>query len=342
MSVVMINVVVSLDCSDDLMNQIRAVSPRLHVERHFPTVPDSAWANAEVLYTGHPLPEPSQAPRLRWVQFNSAGIDHVASQPFMKVEGIEITTASGIHATHMAEFCLMMMLALTYKLPRLLELQARAEWGHPQPELTSQHAWPLPRELRGQTLGIAGYGSIGRELARIAHQMGMRVLASKQDVTNLCDEDYSEPGTGDPNADIPDRIYPAQALASMARECDFLVLILPLAGGTRHIVDETVLNAMKPTAVLVNVGRGGTVDEDALINALAAQKIAGAALDVFEAEPLPSGSPLWNMDNVMISPHVAGRNVRYSEKAAALFIANLKRYLDNRPLLNRVKRDRGY
>jgi phosphoglycerate dehydrogenase-like enzyme len=147
---------------------------------------------------------------------------------------------------------------------------------------------------------------------------------------------------GDPNAEIPDRLYPPEALASMARECDFLVLTLPLAEGTRHIVNEAVLSAMKPTAVLVNVGRGGTVDEAALINALAANKIAGAGLDVFEEEPLPPGSPLWNMDNVIISPHVSGTSAHYHEKAAALFMANLERYLEKRPLLNRVKRDHGY
>jgi phosphoglycerate dehydrogenase-like enzyme len=128
----------------------------------------------------------------------------------------------------------------------------------------------------------------------------------------------------------------------MARECDFLVITLPITESTRHSVNAEVLQQMKPSAVLINVGRGGVVDEKALVEALQSKKIKGAALDVFEEEPLPPASPLWKLENVIISPHVSGHTVNYHRKAATLFIENLHRYLDNRPLLNRVDRESGY
>lgn len=332
-----IKVVVALDFSDEIIEQLREISPRLHIERHFPNVPDSAWADAEILYTTRKVPDPSQAPRLRWIQFHSAGLDGVMDEPIVKAEDVEVTSTSGIHASHMAEFCLAMMLAFEYKIPTMLDFQSRAEWPK---DRSSIFTW---RGLRGQTLGIVGYGSIGRELARLADSLGMVVLAAKRNLMQLADEnEYTESGLGDPQADIPTRIYPTEALASMVKLCDYVVLTTPLTPSTRHMINEDVLKAMKPSAVLINVGRGGTVDEAALISALAAKTIAGAGLDVFEEEPLPPTSPLWNLDNVIIAPHVAGNSLRYYEKAAALFAENLQRYIENRPLLNRLDRQRGY
>jgi phosphoglycerate dehydrogenase-like enzyme len=333
----MIRVVVAMDFSDETIEQLRAISPRLHIERHFPNVPEQVWDDAEVLYTLNRFPDPSQAPRLRWIQLHFAGLDQALKQPIVQAEDVEVTTASGIHAVQMAEFCLAMMLAFTYKLPRLLQLQAKAEWPKRNEEVFN------PRELRGQTLGIVGYGSVGRELARQADALGMSVLATKRDVMHPAEEDqYVEPGTGDPSGDIPARLYPSPALISMAPECDFLVVTAPLTEATRHMVNEDVLRAMKRTAILINVSRGAVVDEAALISALAAGTIAGAALDVFEEEPLPPTSPLWNLDNVIISPHISGNSARYYDKAAALFAENLERYLNKRPLLNRLERKRGY
>ena len=332
-----IKVIVAVDFSDEIMAQLRAVSPRYHFERHHPNVPESAWADVEVLYTIHRFPEPAQAPRLRWIQLHNAGVEKTLQQPIVQAEDVDVTNASGIHAVQMAEYSLMMMLAFAYQLPKLLQLQGKAEW----PE--KPHHIFLPRELRGQTLGIAGYGAIGRELARQANALGMTILATKNNVKHPADTDsYTEPGTGDPQGSIPARLYPSEALASMVSECDFVVITTPLTSATTNMVNETVLSAMKKTAVLINVARGGVVDEAALISALAAQKIAGAALDVFQEEPLPNTSPLWNLDNVILTPHIAGNSARYHEKAAALFAENLQRYLEKRPLLNRIDRKRGY
>ncbi|MFO7321674.1 MAG: D-2-hydroxyacid dehydrogenase [Chloroflexota bacterium] len=337
-----IYVVVAMDFSDQIIDELRSISPQLQIERHFPKVPDKVWEKAEVLYTSSIVPDPAQAPRLRWIQLNSAGVDHLADHPVMKAEDVIITSASGIHAVQISEYCLGMMLAFNYKIPTMLRYQARSEWRSRREDDESELLY-LPHELRGQTLGIAGYGSIGRELARMARALGMKVLATKRDLMNLHDDNgYREPGTGDPTGDIPDRLYPSEALGSMARECDFLVLTLPNTQSTRHCVNAEIFQQMKPNAVLINVGRGSVVDEDALIEALRSKKIAGAALDVFEEEPLPPTSPLWKLDNVIISPHISGLSVNYHRKAAALFSENLRRYIDNRPLLNRVDRASGY
>jgi phosphoglycerate dehydrogenase-like enzyme len=141
---------------------------------------------------------------------------------------------------------------------------------------------------------------------------------------------------------MADRIYPGAAVRSMVAECDYLVVTLPLTPETRSLINEELLRAMKPSAFLVNVGRGSVIDEAALIKALKKGWIAGAGLDVFETEPLPADSPLWSMNNVIISPHVSGFTAHYDERAVDLFCANLGRYLVDEPMLNLVDRTFGY
>lgn len=332
-----IHVVVAMDFSDAIMERIRAAVPQVKVERHFPNVPDRAYADAEILYTLRNFPSPTQAPRLRWIQLHTAGVEHALKEPVIQAEDLEVTTTSGIHAIPITEYCLSMMLAFNLKLTTMLKNQQHAEWP------PDRHKIFAPRELRGQTLGIVGYGAIGRELARVADAMGVKVLAIKRDVMHPADEDgWREPGTGDPDGEIPMRLYPPEAVASMAKDCDYLVIITPMTDATTHLINESVLKGMKKTAVLINVGRGNAIDEAALISALAAERLGGAALDVFEEEPLPAASPLWNLENVIISPHVAGNSIHYHEKAAQVFIDNLERYLNKQPLLNRIERKRGY
>ncbi|MCE2489017.1 MAG: D-2-hydroxyacid dehydrogenase [Anaerolineae bacterium] len=329
-----IKVVVAMDFADELVRGLAAISPRLQMERHFPQVPANAWADVEVLYAGGHIPQPEQAPRLRWIQLHGAGANHLQGLPILDAEDVAITSASGIHATPIAEHCLAMMLAFACRLPHFLRLQAEANWDR---------SGRASDTLRGQTLGIVGYGSIGRELARLADSLGMTVVATRRDLRHPAEEgSYLEPGVGDPQAEIPTRLYPPQALASMLAICDYVALTLPLTGETQHLLDEGMLATMKPGAVLINISRGAVLDEAALISALAAQRIAGAALDVFEEEPLPATSPLWSLDNVIITPHIAGNTRRYHEKAATLFAENLRRYLNNEALLNLYDRSRGY
>ena len=330
-------VTIAIDFSDEILAELREISPRLHIERHFPEVAPDAIARTEVLYTTAYYPEPEQAPKLRWIQMNSAGMNHALHHRIMQAEDIMVTSVSGVHATNMAHYCLMMMLMFNYKMRMALQLQERAEWPDNAPERF------MPVDMDEQTVGIVGYGSIGRELARLCAAMGMTVLASKRDLANTAEENaYAVPGVGDPTGDIPDRIYPADTIAAMAKDCDYLVVAAPRTAATEHLIGEEVLSAMKDTAVLVNVSRGAIVDEKTLITALSSGVIAGAALDVFEEEPLPPTSPLWNLDNIVITPHISGFTRDYHQKAARVFKENLRRYLENRPLLNQLDRAKGY
>jgi phosphoglycerate dehydrogenase-like enzyme len=169
----------------------------------------------------------------------------------------------------------------------------------------------------------------------------MRVFALRR-TEGRFDFGYAVNRTGDPEGAIPERFYPADALHEMLAQCDYVVVALPLTAATTHFIGAAELRAMKPSAYLVNIARGSIVDETALIRALREGWIAGAGLDVFEQEPLPPDSPLWEMENVLISPHVAGFTPRYDERATALFAENLSRYLAGQPLLNQVDSCRGY
>jgi len=266
-------------------------------------------------------------------------VDHVLGHPLFADKQIVCTNASGIHATNIAEYVFMMMLAFGHRLLALLSYQRERLWAEAERETSL-----VPLELRGSTLGIVGYGSIGREIAHVAQAFGMEVLAVKRNVRQPEDSgvNYVIPGTGDPEGVYFHRLYPPEALLSMVRECDFVVVTVPLTEATRGMIDAKVLAAMKPTAYLINVSRGDVVDEEALVRALQEGQIAGAALDVFSTEPLPAESPLWELPNAIISPHVAGNTTDYNEKAAHLFLENLKRYLAQEELLNRVDRARGY
>jgi len=330
-------VTLAIDFSDDIIAELREISPRLHIERHFPEVPLDVIARTEVLYTVNYYPEPEAAPKLRWIQMHSAGMNHALRFQIVKAEDIIATSTSGIHATNMAQMSLMMMMMFNYNMHVAVGLQSRAEWP------ADPGAIFAPIDMERQTVGIVGYGSIGRELARLCAAMGMTVLASKRDLSNTAEVNaYAVEGAGDPSGEIPDRIYPSETVASMAKDCDYLVVTVPQTDSTEHLINDDVFQAMKETAVLVNVSRGSIVDEKALITALSSGQIAGAALDVFEEEPLPSSSPLWNLDNVIITPHIAGNTRDYHDKAALVLKENLRRYLENRPLLNQLDRAKGY
>lgn len=344
-----INVLSASQFSDDLLTKLRAISSRLNVRQQ--TCHDAAEVAAalttdlEVLYTYH-IPDDllARAPHLRWIQLHSAGANHLLDHPVMRSD-IVITTTSGLHAVRIAEFIFASILAFVCRVPRMLHYQRRQEWPSGRWNL---FAGP---ELRGQTIGIVGYGSIGREVGRIAHALGMRVLASKRSTKLVISSDgYRIPGTGDPEGALVSRLYLPDELTEMVAECDFIVVTAPLTPQTQGLINEDVLRAMKPTAYLVNIARGPIVDEQALIRALREGWIAGAGLDVFEEEPLPADSPLWELarnsadgkGNVIISSHVAGFTLRYNERAVEIFAENLRRYLAGEQLLNLVNKDRGY
>jgi phosphoglycerate dehydrogenase-like enzyme len=170
----------------------------------------------------------------------------------------------------------------------------------------------------------------------------MTVLACKRDPAARIDPGYGPPGTGDPSGMLPAEWFAPGELRTMLPRCDVVVLCAPLTAETRNLIGRAALEAMKPSAYFVNVGRGATVDEAALAEAIAARRIAGAAIDVFAEEPPPAGHPFYELDNVILSPHVSGFLPSYDDRCAELFAENLRRYLDGAPLLNLVDRARGY
>ncbi len=301
-------------------------------------VPDERWAETEVLYTWNVLPDPEKVPNLKWIQFGSAGVDRFLENPLLQKDGLVTTTMSGVITGQIAEYILMAMLAFGQKLPKLMRYQHEHKW----PQQSEKWEAFLPVELRYSKVGILGYGSIGRQVARLLQPFGAEVLAVKRDAMHPEDTGYIPAGMGDPHGDFFNRLYPIEALHSMLAECDFVVVTLPLTMETHHILNVAAFEAMKETAYLVNVGRGELIDEAALIAALKAKQLAGAALDVFEEEPLPEDSPLWEMENVIISPHISGLSAHFQEETLSLFIENLNRYIADLPLYNRVDLSRGY
>jgi phosphoglycerate dehydrogenase-like enzyme len=324
---------------EPLLQRVRAVSPDLRLEVHpgstAEELPAHLLPDVQVLYTARALPDPEAVPSLRWIQFHFAGIDHVADHPILRSD-VRVTTLSGAAVTQMVEYVMMALLGLGRRLPRLERDRAEKRWAE------NRFDRFRPIDLNGSTVGIVGYGSVGREVARICRAFGARVLATKRDLMHLRDTGFEPAGRGDPEAEFPDRLYPPQALASMAAECDFLIVTVPLTSDTRGLIGRNVFQALKPAACLVDVSRGGVVDHNALVEALSEKRLAGAALDVFPVEPLPPGSPLWDMPNVILSPHIAGASGRYFDEAADLFAANLQRYLTDQPLLNEFDLRRGY
>jgi phosphoglycerate dehydrogenase-like enzyme len=185
-------------------------------------------------------------------------------------------------------------------------------------------------------VGIVGYGSIGRQTARLLQTFGATVLATKRDIRHPEDTGYTVEGLGDSAGDLVNRLYPPQALGSMLKECDYIVVTLPRTKETRGLLGSKELATFKPGAFLVDISRGEIVDHNALIPLLRERKIAGAALDVFPVEPLPADNPLWKLPNVILTPHIAGFSAKYDERAAELLAHNLHRYLEELPLYNRL------
>ena len=274
-----------------------------------------------------------RAPHLKWVQLLSAGADHAIGA--LKTGRLTMTTGSGIHATPIAEYTIASMLAYAHKFHLMIRAQQRHEW------LRSGFPGTV-EELRGKTLGIIGYGSIGRETARMAKALGMRVLALKRDPGNRRDGGWCPAGLGDPDGAIPEKFFGPDGREEILRESDYLTVTLPLSANTRRFIGTREIAAMRPGAFIVNIGRGEVIDENALIDALKAGKIGGAGLDVFEKEPLPKESPIWDLENVILTPHMSGANRGYMDKACALFADNLRRFTAGQPLLNVVDPKLGY
>jgi len=251
-------------------------------------------------------------PNLRWIHLFGAGANRALDLGLFE-SPVQITNARGVAARPMAEWVLLCMLALLRRLPDLVRQQERHTWNrHPA------------KELAGKTVGLIGLGAVGREVARLASALDMRVVAVRR-----------RPSHGELPAGVA-REYGPDALPLLLHQSDFVAVCVPLTGETRSMIGAREIATMKPTAFLINVSRGGIVDEAALAQALREGRLAGAALDVFEHEPLPADSPWWTMPNVLVSPHQAGWSERTWERTLELFAENLQRYCAGRPLLNRL------
>ena len=323
---------------------LQAATPRADIT-HLNTNSSAELATAltsevDVLFTGRGNFSIAAATGLKWVQAENAGVDHFHGTEIWRSD-VTLTSANGAHTPHMPEWVLAVMLSHAYKLPLSHEYQQKPMWGG------GEHRQRFtPRELRGQTVGIVGYGAIGREIARLAKALGLRVLATKRtEASSLRYDGYAAPGTGDPDGALPDAYFALDQPNQLTRflnQSDIVILLVPLTDDTRHLIGASELAQMKPDALLINIGRGGLIDQPALMDAMNNKVIGGAVLDVTEPEPLPSDHPLWRTPNVLITPHVAGLSAHYNDNVVRIFAENLRRYANGEALLNVVRRELGY
>lgn len=289
---------------------------------------DQEIADADV-YVGWSL-RPQQllsARNLRWIHATAAGVSQLLT-PELLARDILLTNSRTVQGPVVAEHVIALVLALAKCLPSALHHQARREWA--QTKMWNEH--PRPRELAGATLGLVGFGTIGRETARRALALDMRVLAVRQ---------HPERGAGE-FANSAVEVLGLDRLDDLLARAEYVVLTAPETPRSAGLIDAGRLARMRADAFLINVSRGSLVDEAAVVAALRAGRIAGAALDVFQTEPLPPDSPLWDAPNLLLTPHTAAVVDGLWERHYELIAENLRRFLAGAPLLNRVDKRLGY
>jgi len=260
------------------------------------------------------------ANKVKWIHSLSTGVELLLF-PELAESAVVVTNARGVFKRSLAEFVIAGMLYFYKRIRRLVESQRAHRWDDFMVD------W-----LRGKTLGVVGYGEIGRECAMLAKAMGVGIYATRR---------KPELSANDP---IADRIFPSTELKQMLSQVDVVLAAAPLTRATHHMISEPEFQVMKPSAIVMNVGRGPVIDEAALIRALQEKRIAGAALDVFEVEPLSEDHPFWDMENVLISPHCTDRthDPDWLDLSAQCFVENFRRYTNGQPLENVVDKKAGY
>lgn len=345
MSADRVPVLITSPLERELVARIAAVDPRLDVRFPADLIPAPAYhadhatpgastpelaarwrallSEAEILFDfgpGELVEELRSLPRLRWIQATSAGVGQFAARSGLTRSEIVVTTASGIHGRPLAEYVLMAILMFAKEALRLIDDQRAHRW--------ERYA---TAEIAGSTVGIVGVGRIGREVARAVRVFDARVIGTVRAPAGRRAGDL-----------FLDRLLPPEAIDEVVAAADYLVLCCPHTPQTERLIDERRLALMKQDAVLINIARGAIVDEPALIAALQAGRLRGAALDVFAREPLPDDSPLWDMPSVLISPHSVSTDTGENSRIADLFCDNLRRYLDGQPLRNVLQNDLLY
>ena len=253
---------------------------------------------------------------LRWIHWSGAGVDALLF-PQLVQSAVRVTNSRGVFDRPMAEYVLGLIIAFAKHFPETWTLQSAKRWHH-----------RLTDTIEGKKVLVVGAGSIGRTIARICSGAGMQVSGVGRSARSQ-DPDFG-------------RVRACESLDEALPDADFVVIAAPLTSQTRGLFSTGQFRLMKPTARIVNVGRGAIVDEAALIAALRAKEIAGAALDVFEEEPLPEESPLWPMPNVIVSPHMSGDFYAYADALAKVFLENYRRYCAGEPLLNQIDKKLGF
>jgi D-2-hydroxyacid dehydrogenase (NADP+) len=329
-----VNIAVTFRVDEDILDGIRAIGPRVRLV-DYPMLalrPGEALtseqlaqaaavlADVEVILGTNGLPRPllDAAPKLKWFQVIQAGVENMKAEGMLD-RGFVVTNGSGIASAPIAEWVLGAMLMLCKGMHTTVHEQQRREWR-----------FRFTRSMEGKTCGIIGMGAIGRAVATRARAFDMRVIATRRTVS-----------TGDADPDC-DALFAHSDLHTVLGESDYVVLCVPHTAETNHLIGAAELAAMRPTGYLLNIARGAVIDQPALVSALEAGTIAGAALDVTDPEPLPADSPLWESPNVIITPHMSGAVEGYGHRAGKLFIDNLQRYLGGEPLLNVVDPQLAY
>jgi phosphoglycerate dehydrogenase-like enzyme len=294
---------------------------------------DEHIRDAEVVVAWSLRPEQFKAAsKLRWIHSPAAAV-HQLIFPELVNSDVALTNSREVHGPVVAEHVIALIFALAKNIPQAVKLQQQHVWGQEPmwrgPALSGSRRGPRPREVAGATVGLIGVGSIGREVAKRASALGMRVIAVRE-----------HPEKGSPES-VEQVVVPSQ-IDKLLSQSDYVVLAVPLTPATRRLMNAGRLAAMKPDGCLINVGRGPLVDESALAQALRENKIGGAALDVFDQEPLPQDSPLWDLENLLITPHTAGLTEKLWERHYALIAENLRRYLNHQPLIAVVDKQKGY
>jgi phosphoglycerate dehydrogenase-like enzyme len=256
-------------------------------------------------------------PNLRWIHSRSAGLDNLLF-PELVASPVPLTNGTGVFSPSLGEFALAAILYFAKDFRRMLRNQDAGRWEQFDVE-----------EVAGQSVGIIGYGDIGRAVATRVHAMGMRVLALKRHA----------PASADP---LVAQFYRPDELVTMLNYCDYVVAAAPLTPETRHMIGDSAFAAMKPNAIVINIGRGPVIDQAALVRALAERRIKGAALDVFEQEPIPPGDPIYKLENVLVSPHCADHTKDWLDQSMRFFLQQYKRFTNSQPLQNVVEKHLGY
>jgi phosphoglycerate dehydrogenase-like enzyme len=268
------------------------------------------------------------AKKLRWIHSPAAAV-HQLMIPEIINSNIVVTNSSRVHGSVVAEHAIALIMALARRIPSIVRYQEKHIWS----QAPLWHECPRPREIARATLGIVGLGMIGSNVARLASALGMRIVAMRE---------HPERGLPSFLQSPQNTVLGPNDLDRLLEQSDFVLLSAPLRPNTRALIDAERLAKMKPDAYLINVARGALIDQDALIDALQQRKIGGAALDVFETEPLPDESPLWDLPNVLITPHSGAMTEKLWERHYASLSENLRRFIAGQPLIGVVDKREGY